>query len=1011
MTVTCATWNLNGALFAGPTETGGNSLSAGLDHVAAVLRAISPDVVCLQEVPCGSNELPETEAAFAALAEYPHRVLRSLSPSHVRNGGRLGLAILSKYPIVDNDLVCLPAPDLKYVAEDGSLSPLHDKGILRASVVMPSGAVTVLCAHLHPFKRQRRRPGEPIFDAVRSAFKATLILAARSPLLLCADLNMDNLDEFTPGLSAELHLSNLIDTPTHWINGAYVRSDHIMCSRHWGLAHARVFPTRFDHDLCLATLTPLLSGVQVSDVYRAMKRNHTDGFTVMHLSDLHYGTGSQGDVDWKVWINGAERTQRVDRLREFIDHLPINPDFVVVSGDITIAGDPKGFADFEQVLLNGIRNRRLPDARHTIIVPGNHDVSRKTNPRSKQRWDDFQQRFGAHFVVPWLPTQEAPDRLLDRLRRQPLEDLPIIGGANQVVDPLTGLPETLPLPFTFDRRRKVLFYAFNSSLIAGSQLDAGAKLDKFLSSLEEVGDAPPNLAALKEDLSALRQVDPSRIEPTELSLFHGVVDVLRRRLPDEFHGSIKVAVLHHHVVPFIPEEVKQFELLLNAGQFKKQLVDAGFQVVMHGHKHWPDMVLDTALAAGGQLLVVSGGTIGGGPSEGKPGFNWLRFELNDQQFSVSRHFIPVGPDSVDDAISASLSEPRQTRTLLLHRRAARRDQLERPSLARLTQSVERGLLDYMVTVPSVAPTEPVVGWNNYLGDDSISVLGTAFATLTMEAIGSRHHRYIASQPAIRRYLISMQRQNGLWSSTANFEPGQPLESCIVLDALLTISQGEALPDARGLLDALSSGAWPELLNSTCAVALFLRFALTHVPDSMTVTHLLEILRRSACRGTSDVVLGWGPSTGHDVGAASPRSENQLIGQLAPTDIHTALALWAISLARDRLGHPATLASFSTDAAVRFLLDQPWHLSAETIRESQGKELLFNHTTPVIATLALLRSGVDSRHPRIRQTVRASIDSQKEGLWDFGSIRRPSWCTLDHVHLLTAYSELSEMQDL
>ncbi|BFG81009.1 hypothetical protein PTKU46_90430 [Paraburkholderia terrae] len=1009
MPISFISWNINGAVFSGPSEQGGNSLAEGLEHVVSTLKSIAADVVALQELPCGPEDRDALDAALSRLDEYPYKVIQALSPSHVREGGHLGLGIFSRHPLENDELILLPTPGIQFVADDGSVAPLHVKGLLTATVATPLGRTNVLCAHLHPFKNQRRRPGEGIFDTVREKFRSAVERVADARLVLCADLNMDSLEEFLPGLSAQLGLTDLISVPTHWVRDVLVKADHILCSRHWAPTFARTLPTRFDHFLCYTKLA-FSEEVSTTSAYLA-RSSIRKGFTVLHLSDLHYGTASQDDVDWKVWIDGAERTQRVERLSKYIDRLPASPDFLVVSGDITIAGDPAGLAAFEKALIRGIKDHKLPDARHIVIVPGNHDVNRKTLPRSSQRWDEFQRLFGSRFVTPWLPVHDTAERLLEHLRKEALESAQIIGGAHQMVDPLTGMNDTVPLPFTFDRKRKVLVYAFNSSLIAGSQLTAGAKLQKFLSSLAELGTSPPNQQELMDDLASLRRVDPARVEPTELQLFHGIVDILRTRLPDEYQNCCKIAVLHHHVVPFIPEEVKQFELMLNAGQFKKQLTDAGFQVVMHGHKHWPDMVVDSALAAGGELVVISGGTIGGGPSEGKPGFNWVQFEINDNIAYVSRYFIPVGADSVDDAIATGLAEPRQIRTLRLGGRR-QSSRAEKSSFFTLAQLTERRLLDYLVPGRTEGPDgHAFAGWNNYLGDDSISVLGTAYTCLVLAAIGSHDYRYVTAQPAIVRYLLSMRRSNGLWSSTANMEPGQPLESCVVLSALLSLSYGDAVPLGRRLLQEVADNVWPMLYESTNSVTLLLQFAIRYFPDSPAVPKLLSTLCDAACRGAGDCVVGWGPSTGALFWRTSFSAGESLSTRLTPTAVHTALALSALASTKEWRNNTAAESKVRLDGAIKFLLDQPWHLSSETITESDGKALVFNYTTPVISAMALLQSGIDSQNERIRHTMRSIIDSQKDGLWDFGIIRRPSWCTLDNILALKLFSQTAEFNSL
>jgi hypothetical protein len=504
----------------------------------------------------------------------------------------------------------------------------------------------------------------------------------------------------------------------------------------------------------------------------------------------------------------------------------------------------------------------------------------------------------------------------------------------------------------------------------------------------------------------LRSVDPSRIESDELSVFHGVVEVLRQRWPEDYQRSVKIAVLHHHVTPFIPEEVKQFELLLNAGQFKKQLVDAGFQVVLHGHKHWPDMLLDSAISDGRELLVISGGTIGGGPAEGKPGFNWLRFERSGDALSVHRHFVPVGSDSPEDAITSSLKRPLQSRAL-------KPTPLEpvpmgNRSLEAILRAAESALLARLATGKTQGKEKKVAfGWNNYLTDESPSILGTAYVSSVLCEIDSKHSRFVSAKPHIISYLKSMRRANGYWSSTANREPGQPLETAIVLNALLALGDSESTSLAEQFLRDLASDFGKPLLESTYGAAYALRLALAYLPDAPIVEQLTTILASAACYDPDGRVIGWSPSTGYAI--ARPKSSAAPAPiKPTPTVAHSAAVLHALTEARASLAARGENDALPLESCSRFILAQRWELSGETIPELEGRSLIINHVTPASTVTALLKLGVPPETDRIRRAVRAMVDEQRSGLWDFGTVRKPSWCTLENVVALNTYAAFAPL---
>ena len=115
------------------------------------------------------------------------------------------------------------------------------------------------------------------------------------------------------------------------------------------------------------------------------------------------------------------------------------------------------------------------------------------------------------------------------------------------------------------------------------------------------------------------QIDPARVDPQELFLFDEFIKRIEMKVDlSTFH---KIAVLHHHTTTIsCTEEVKKFDTIVNAGTFKKMISDNGFQIVMHGHKHNPDIFYDTAIENHKKLLVISGGTVFGYPNRKGNGF-------------------------------------------------------------------------------------------------------------------------------------------------------------------------------------------------------------------------------------------------------------------------------------------------------------------------------------------------------------------------------------------------------
>ena len=125
--------------------------------LGAVIAAVDPDVVALQEV---GGDAPLLDLQQALEGRYPHR-RASTSP----DGRGIGVAFLSKLAIADQDeLVSFPpgpALDIHDVDAEGQAVPVTrmGRGALRIRVAKDGIAVDVLSAHLKSKLLSYRRPG------------------------------------------------------------------------------------------------------------------------------------------------------------------------------------------------------------------------------------------------------------------------------------------------------------------------------------------------------------------------------------------------------------------------------------------------------------------------------------------------------------------------------------------------------------------------------------------------------------------------------------------------------------------------------------------------------------------------------------------------------------------------------------------------------------------------------------------------------------------------------------
>ena len=340
---------------------------------------------------------------------------------------------------------------------------------------------------------------------------------------------------------------------------------------------------------------------------------------ILHLSDVHAGASTYTDVDGKVAIAGAATDKPLDVLRNYISSLTRMPDFVVVSGDITIKGDRAGLEQVRDWLIRLSNDGLLPPPDRILVVPGNHDVTRRARPNDdpaiqfRNFWEVFGRAFPHAHVPGFDPTTHTPTTPPDPS-----------GWGGILSRPNAGeLKLEKSLPYLLDLTRDVLIYGFNSAHGCGMPLSADTMIEGKLKSLIDIADGStkPTLIAVRDRYLDTLVVDAGMLTDGQLQEFADHMKALRAALPDKFDKLTKIAVLHHHIGHLWQQqlEIKSFEAVIDAAKFKQVLTENAFDIVLHGHKHTNHVGIDGALIPVDRadrfnpLCVVSGGTIGGHP--------------------------------------------------------------------------------------------------------------------------------------------------------------------------------------------------------------------------------------------------------------------------------------------------------------------------------------------------------------------------------------------------------------
>lgn len=315
-----------------------------------------------------------------------------------------------------------------------------------------------------------------------------------------------------------------------------------------------------------------VSGVPTPGVLERIAPNTP---VLVHLSDIHFGSkpGKHSASEMHRFIAGDyEKTLNEHLEREFSSkHAHFLQDhsrfFLVVSGDLTYQGTEVEFARVHEFLEKTCETLKLTKDR-VVLVCGNHDVHWPSAQIDKQRRFDHYLGFLHRFYG---------ETLFRKL-------YPLVTWNFQVNSPRPA-PEEL---ISIHHQDGFTFVGLNSCVYETQQDHYGFVGGRQLDHIEDLLDAAGGSST-----------------------------------------DLRIAVLHHHLHPF-PEPMRKhtnqeiwmdLSTIRDAGLVERRLEKLGFDLVLHGHKHKPQLretlVHEQSLVKGEttRLLVCGAGSAGVNASE------------------------------------------------------------------------------------------------------------------------------------------------------------------------------------------------------------------------------------------------------------------------------------------------------------------------------------------------------------------------------------------------------------
>ncbi len=340
---------------------------------------------------------------------------------------------------------------------------------------------------------------------------------------------------------------------------------------------------------------------------------------ILHLSDLHIGCNI-GSIKHKLWENGNEvKTEKqflvtkslfVQKFSEQIIKKKQKPDFIIITGDFVLSGEN----EFEhrvafENLSEFCKNIGFTDPNKIFIVPGNHDLCRKSCTKNnrqdimKYHVDHTNKFYSSLAEVGKIDSTEMLYKIDDYYETE-----------------------------TFKNKKQKIVYSDNdcSFIPLQSQLNAYKHKPNFYS--KNIFNRKKNYWKFDRGHIEKNQIEEIGDIDTKINItfFH------HNPLPIERKG-------HNYTDAYLRDP--EFNFLSNGPEIINTLISKGINIIFHGHRHQKSIIKYKNNS--GDECAIIGAPSCGHDEESTPYLGYNYVEINTDSFSIkidvtTEKYFPTG---------------------------------------------------------------------------------------------------------------------------------------------------------------------------------------------------------------------------------------------------------------------------------------------------------------------------------------------------------------------------------
>ena len=226
-----ATWNINECV--GITcnldnqKTVDNININNIEEVVEKINEYDFDIICFQEYPTYVNNNISLTNDILTKTKLKYHEEYDTYDSYLFKGGRVGVAIFSKYEIKDCYKTLFGNPDMVKVSSSGAVYHSFDKPIIKVKISVDGEIYTIITGHAMAFAPF----GKTEFDYPESytPLEEQIVNCKDDNLIVMGDFNSEKLFELIPGINGVVEDSiNEPTTKEYYEGRGEVQMDYIL---------------------------------------------------------------------------------------------------------------------------------------------------------------------------------------------------------------------------------------------------------------------------------------------------------------------------------------------------------------------------------------------------------------------------------------------------------------------------------------------------------------------------------------------------------------------------------------------------------------------------------------------------------------------------------------------------------------------------------------------------------------------------------------------------------------